>query len=123
VLPLKKCVSVVDDDPLVLGAIERLLRARGFEVRTYPSAEAFLDDAPARDSACLVLDIDLGGISGIELGRRLTNEGSRTPVVYITGVSRDRVDEEALATVPAALLHKPFPASQLFAAIAKATAP
>ena len=64
-------VAVVDDDDSFARALERLFRASGFEVRTYPSAEAFLAPTPLPQPDCLVLDVGLGGMSGLELQQRL----------------------------------------------------
>jgi len=77
-------VAVVDDDESVCRSFGRLLRAAGMQPITYDSAEAFLADAKRPQFSCLVLDIQLGGISGIELARRLIDVGQRTPVIFIT---------------------------------------
>ena len=73
----KTCIAVVDDDESVCRALCRLLRAAGLAPVAYHSAEAFLDDAKQPRFACLVLDIQLGGMFGIELHRRLNASGSR----------------------------------------------
>ena len=116
----EKAVAVVDDDPLMLGAIDRLLKARGFEVMTYESAEAFLDDEASKGAACLVLDISLGGISGLELGRRLLANGNRLPIIFITAIEGEWAHAEALAIGCLAYICKPFRASELIGAIVKA---
>src|SRR5262245_4896177 len=79
-----RTIAVVDDDPSMLKGLVRLLNAHGFGTQAFASAEAFLADSGAGSAACLVLDIHLGGISGIELRRRLTASGSRLPVIFIT---------------------------------------
>jgi FixJ family two-component response regulator len=117
-----KVVAVVDDEVAMRKAIVRLLSANGFVTRDYASAEAFLDCPAARDSACLVLDINLGGMSGIELQRRLKDFGSRLPVIFITAVDDEATHREATETGCAGYLHKPFPASALIGTIAKVTA-
>ena len=77
-------VAVVDDDEGVRSAFSRLLRAAGFQPVAYPSAEAFLADSKHPQFDCLVLDIQLTGVSGLELGERLAAVHQHTPVIFIT---------------------------------------
>jgi FixJ family two-component response regulator len=77
-------VAVVDDDEQACRALGRLLRAAGMQPIAYPSAEAFLADTKCPHFDCLVLDIQLGGMSGIELAQRLKAEGGHTPFIFIT---------------------------------------
>jgi FixJ family two-component response regulator len=116
----QKIVAVVDDDPGMLKAIERLLSASGFRVKASPSAEAFLASTASQDADCLVLDIQLDGISGLELRRLLTNSGCTVPVIFITAFDDERTRQEALKAGCVDFLRKPFPAHCLFAAIQKA---
>jgi len=118
----QKIVAIVDDDDLMLGAIARLLRAHGFAVRTYSSAEAFLDGDAAQQAACLVLDIGLKGISGIELRRHLVGAGNLLPVIFITAIDSARVYEKAMEAGCVAYLRKPFSSAELVEAIAEAAA-
>ena len=112
----------MDDDPALLKAIERLLSAHGFDVELFASAEAFLASVAANRMACLVLDIHLGGMSGIELRRHLTAIGCRLPVVFITAVTDDATHREAIDAGCVACLRKPFSARLLFDAIDRAAA-
>jgi FixJ family two-component response regulator len=91
-------VAVVDDDENLCRSLARLLRAAGFQPITYASAEAFLADTKHPQFDCLVLDIQLGGMSGIELAQRIAAEGRHTPVVFITAHD----DPEARAEAEAA---------------------
>jgi len=77
-------VAVVDDDEGFCRSLGRLLRAAGMQPITYPSAEAFLADSERPQFDCLVLDVQLTGMSGIELGRRLVAEGRHAPFIYMT---------------------------------------
>jgi FixJ family two-component response regulator len=77
-------VAVVDDDENSCRSLGRLLRAAGMQSITYSSAEAFLADTKHPQFDCLVLDVQLGGMSGIELGRRLVAEGRYAPFIYLT---------------------------------------
>lgn len=113
-------IAVVDDDASVRKSLGRLLRGAGFEVETFPSAEEFL----ARDTAChldcLVLDISLGGMSGLELRAELVQTGVRIPVVFITAHD-DAATLRALQEAPKSpCLRKPFDESLLFEAIGTA---
>lgn len=118
----QQVVAVVDDDPGMLKSIERLLKAYKFQTATFTSAEAFLD-APAGAASCLVLDIHLGGMSGIDLRRRLTASGSNLPVIFISAVDDETVHEEAIEAGCVAYLRKPFLAHLLIGAINKAVVP
>jgi FixJ family two-component response regulator len=88
-------IAVVDDDEAVCRSFGRLLRAGGLQPVTYPSAEAFLADTKHPHFDCLVLDVQLSGMSGIELSRRLAAVGEKTPVVFIT--AHDNADARAEA--------------------------
>jgi FixJ family two-component response regulator len=77
-------VAVVDDDENICRSFGRLLRAAGFQPVTYDSAESFLADKKHPQFGCLVLDVQLGDMSGIELAQRLAATGGRTPVIFIT---------------------------------------
>src|SRR5262245_61890767 len=79
-------VFLVDDDADVRRAVARLLRARGFAVATYPSAEAFLERPPRSDRpCCLVMDLRLPGLCGLDLHDRLGSMGIHIPVVFVSG--------------------------------------
>jgi len=77
-------VAVVDDDENICRSFGRLLRAAGFQPVTYDSAESFLADRKHPQFGCLVLDIQLGAMSGIELAEQLAAAGGRTPVIIVT---------------------------------------
>jgi FixJ family two-component response regulator len=113
-------VIVVDDDPGFLKSVARLLSVNGLDVKTFVSAEALLDSDFARTATCMLLDIDLGGISGIELRRRLTALGSECPVIFMTAIDDDATRNEAMAVGCVAYLKKPFAPQLLLDAIAKA---
>jgi FixJ family two-component response regulator len=117
----RKVVAVIDDDPAMLKAVERLLSAMGFDAKTYVSAEAFLESAAASKAECLVLDIHLGGISGIELRRQLAASGSNLPIIFITSDDNESTYREATEAGCVACLHKPFLAKLLIGAIDRAT--
>lgn len=113
-------VVVVDDDSPVRGALARVLVAAGFQVRTYPTAEAFLENGALADCACLVLDIRLPGMSGFELYRRLLQLGQPVPVIFITARDDDMARAEAARLNAIAYFAKPFSALLLTDAIGSA---
>ena len=113
-------VAVVEDDPGMRRCVERALNLHGFEAEIFPSAEAFLGRDPDSRVACLVLDIHLPGMSGLELRRRLTAAGSTLPVIFITAVDHDAVETAAIQAGCAAYLHKPFSAELLITAVTNA---
>jgi FixJ family two-component response regulator len=110
-------VAVVEDDPSMLKSIERLLKAHDFQPVTFTSAEAFLQAAAATTAACLVLDLHLGGMSGIELRRQLTASGSNLPVVFMSAADDESVRQKAVEAGCVAYFHKPFSAHYLICAV------
>jgi FixJ family two-component response regulator len=119
-LPTRKSVFVVDDDPSLLASVGRLLRQHDFEVILFNSAEALQRHGNFDQAFCIILDINLGKASGIELHRWLTASRVRLPVVFITG--NDNHATRAVAVQPEciAYLTKPFSAKSLIEAIQKA---
>src|SRR6195256_5811467 len=110
-------VIVVDDNAGFLKSVARLLSVHGFATRTFSSAEALLDSDAARTAACLLLDIHLGGISGIELQRRLAASGSTCPVIFMTANDDEATRNEAVDAGCIAYLRKPFTRNVLLDAI------
>jgi len=115
-----KIVAIVEDDAGMLRAIERLLRAHDFGTETYSSAEEFLK-ANRSTASCLIIDIHLGGISGIELRRQFVDAQQR--VVFITASDRELDRKEALAAGCVAFLRKPFSANSIVEAVSNAPEP
>lgn len=113
-------VAVVDDDEGACRALSRLLRAEGIQPIGYPSAEAFLADTKAPLFDCLVLDVQLSGMSGLELDRRLHASGSSVPVIYVT--AHDEPETRALAQAAgcAAYFGKTAPGKDVIEAIRRA---
>ena len=113
----KSTVVVVEDDAGMLKALERLLRAGGFQAVLFSSAEALLGTDAAASAACLVLDIHLPGLSGFELRRRLTVLGHLQPVIFITAVDDEAARDEARQLACIAYFRKPFEGAALLSAI------
>ena len=110
---------VVDDNAGFLKGVARLLVHNGIESRTFASAEALLENGSARTATCLLLDIHLGGISGIELQRRLAASGSKCPVIFMTANDDEATRNEAVDAGCIAYLRKPFARHVLLDAIGK----
>ena len=113
-------IAIVDKDRSVRRALGRLLQAHGFRTQAYASAEAFLLRGRTDEPACIVLDIELDGMSGMELLDRLKADGSSRPVVVITAVDSESTRRRTLEAGCVACLQKPFSADLLLAAITKA---
>jgi FixJ family two-component response regulator len=116
----KSLVVVVEDDAGMRKALARLLRVAGYRTALFPSAEAFLDSTESHLVACLVLDIHLPGISGLELRRRLTALGCHWPVIFITAQDEDSACAEARQLECVAYFRKPFEGAALLEAIRRA---
>jgi FixJ family two-component response regulator len=119
---VRKLVAVIDDDAFVRRALDRQLRAAGFRCEVFPSAESFLDIAMELRADCLVSDINLGGMSGLELALHPTVVNLKLPVVLITS-QHDPVLEEPAQVVASAFLHKPIPPGKLLEAIVDTVGP
>ena len=112
-----RTIAIVDDNPSLLQGLSRLLSAHGFRVQTFASAELFLEDIANCEADCLLLDVHLAGISGIDLQRRLTSSGTELPVIFMTGIDNATTRQEAFDAGCVAYLRKPFLAKLLIDAI------
>jgi FixJ family two-component response regulator len=113
-------IAVVDDDESIRRALSRLLRVGGFRVEAFASAALLLETLPGRGFACLILDIHLGGMSGLDLMESLSEAGSKTPVIIITASESESAEERATRGGASAFLRKPLDAEVLLAQIRKA---
>lgn len=116
-------VAIVEDDAAMRKSIERLLQASGYATAAFASAEEFLQSAIVDRATGLVLDIHLGGISGIELRRLLHTARSKVPVVFITAHDDEATRAEAIALGCVDYLQKPFEASRLTDALERGINP
>jgi FixJ family two-component response regulator len=110
-------VFVVDDDPSVCRSIERLIEPTGLKVRTFRSAAQFLAQSRPPTPACLVLDVQLPGLSGLDLQRELTQSGMGLPIIFITGHGDIPMTVRAMKGGAVEFLTKPFRSTQLLTAI------
>ena len=116
-------VAVVDDDESVCRSFGRLLRTAGFQPVTYPSAELFLEDTKRPRFDCLVLDVQLEGMSGLELRDRLSAVKDSTPVIFITAHDNPTVRAEAEAAACAGYFRKTDSGALVLEAITRAVKP
>ena len=115
-------VALVDDDQSVRRSFARLLRAAGIQAITYSSAEAFLADKKRPHFDCVVLDVQLEGMSGIELGKIIaTTQGHRAPVIYITAFDDPETRTQAEAAGCAAYFRKNDSGDDVLEAIRRLT--
>jgi FixJ family two-component response regulator len=116
-------VHVVDDDTSFRTAIERRLKHAGYEVQTYSSAQHLLDRLPGvEEPGCILLDVQMPGLSGLELQNRLVELGSILPIVFVTGHSDIPTTVRAIKAGADDFLTKPIPSEQMIAAIERAMA-
>lgn len=119
-MPLRRSVFVVDDDWSIRTSMNRLLRGYGFDATLFESVGDLLRHGNFDTAICIVLDIDLDGISGIDVRRILTEQGVTAPVIYITGNDSPANRAAALGSGCLAYLPKPFTAESLIGSIERA---
>jgi FixJ family two-component response regulator len=111
--PTPALVAVIEDDAISRSALGRLLLSSGFEPALFNCAETFIVSQPTREWLCLIVDVHLTGMSGIDLQRRLRLEGSGVPIIITTGDRTDTIRETAQRSGCTAFLLKPFSAETL----------
>jgi len=110
-------ISIIDDDDSVRESLRRLMRSVGFAVNVFASAEEFLDSDRLRNTDCLILDVRLPGMSGLELKRHLATSHSDIPIIFITAYEDDDVRARALNAGAVDYFLKPFNDENLLDAI------
>jgi FixJ family two-component response regulator len=100
-------VSIVDDDESVRTATSSLLRSLGWQVCLYASAEAFLESGTASDVTCVISDIQMPGMTGIEMQQRLLRSGHAPPIIFITAFESEVARKQALESGALCFLNKP----------------
>jgi FixJ family two-component response regulator len=101
-------ISIVDDDPLVRESTVDLLNSIGYAATGFESAEDFLDSDQVNSTSCLITDLQLPGLNGIELQEHLKQDGNRVPVIFITAFPEARLQARAMAAGAVAFLTKPY---------------
>lgn len=107
-------ISVVDDDETVRIAVSRLMKSVGFRAERFASAEDFLSSGRDQDSACLILDVQMPGMGGLELQRHLAAVGHSMPIIFITGHSDEKKQTQAIQAGAVRFLCKPVDQEDLF---------
>lgn len=115
--PLPKLIGVVDDDESVRLAISALLRSAAYSAESFESAESFLKLEPPRAFDCLIVDVRMPGVDGLELQRRLDSAKSTLPIIFITAHDDPQARQKAMDAGAAGVFRKPFDSDALLAAI------
>jgi FixJ family two-component response regulator len=110
-------IAIVDDDDSLRNSLNNLLRSVGFRAEGFCSAEAFLNSNQLHDTACLILDVRMPGMSGLDLQRQLVATNCRIPIIFITSHGGDDARARALAGGAVDFLYKPFREEALLKAI------
>ena len=122
-MPRAPLIAIVDDDDALRHSLDDLLQSVGFRVQGFASAEAFLRTQHAPETACLILDVRLPGMNGLELQRQLVAAHWAIPIIFITAHADDDVRARALAAGAVAFLYKPCREEDLLRAIEAALKP
>jgi FixJ family two-component response regulator len=112
-----RLISIVDDDDSLRNSLANLIRSVGFRTQGFASAEAFLGSDQARETACLILDVRMAGMNGLDLQRRLVAEDRRLPIIFITSHADDDARARALAAGAVDFLYKPCREEELLGAL------
>ena len=118
----KPHVFVIDDDAVVLRALERLLRSNGFTVETFTSPTAFLERLPYDGLACMLLDLRMPGLSGLDVQETMSRQGASIPIIFLSAAADVPSTARAMREGAVDFLIKPVDEPQLFDAIARACA-
>jgi FixJ family two-component response regulator len=110
-------IAIVDDDEAIREATTSLLKSNGFRTEAFASAEEFLNSPLLAKTRCLLLDIEMPGISGLELQHHLAAKGHRIPIIFITAHDNRAIRNEAMRTGAVDFLPKPFSEERLLLAI------
>ena len=106
-------ISVVDDDASVRSAVDNLLSAHGYQIETFASAEEFLRSARPNDTACVVADMQMAGMTGLDLLVHMRSQGNAAPFIFITAFPDESLRVRALQAGAICFLTKPFTAPSL----------
>jgi len=113
----EKMVAVIDDDESYRDAVQRLLKSAGLSVRTFGSAELFLNSGQQHEAGCLIADIRMPGMSGLELQTKLNADHCRIPTIFITAHGDEKMRLQAMRAGAVKFLMKPFDGETLLEAV------
>jgi FixJ family two-component response regulator len=113
----EKMVAVIDDDESYRGALQRLMKSAGLSVQSFGSAEAFLDSGQQHETGCLISDIRMPGMSGLELQSKLNSDHCPIPTIFITAHGDEKMRLQAMRGGAVKFLAKPFDGETLLEAV------
>ncbi len=113
-------ISIVDDDKSVRDAAKTLIRSLGYSTATFASAEEFLESGRLGDTACVITDVQMPGMSGMDLQDHLVANGHGTPVIFVTAYPEEKIRTRALKAGAFGFLSKPFSEDSLIACLDRA---
>jgi len=116
-MPGVPLISIVDDDDFFRNSLDNLIRSVGFRAQGFSSAEAFLNSDQVRETACLILDVRMPGMSGLELQRQMVAANWRIPIIFVTSYADGDEQAQALEAGAVDYLYKPFQEENLINAI------
>jgi FixJ family two-component response regulator len=116
-VPSAPLIAIVDDDDALRNSLDDLIRSIGFRTLGFSSAEEFLTSNQARDAACLILDVRMPAMSGLDLQQQIVAAKWQTPIIFVTSHADDDARLRALAAGAVAYLYKPFHEKELLNAI------
>jgi FixJ family two-component response regulator len=119
-LPVTPLISVIDDDESVRMATTALARSLGHAVRSFASAQAFLESAYVDNTSCLIVDVQMPRMSGVELQSALLSQGRRIPIIFMTAFPDEKIRSRVLRSGAVGYISKPFRAQGLIECIDKA---
>ena len=119
-MPAPSVISIIDDDESVRSSLRSLVRSLGLDACTFASAEEFLNSSHPDDTSFLITDLQMPGLSGIELQRLLLAQGRHIPIIFVTAFPDDRIQARALGWGALGFLSKPFETQTLISLIDKA---
>ena len=114
---VRSLLSVVDDDEMLRESLPDLLREVGFEARAFSSGQEFLSSKYVDETRCLILDVAMPGMSGLDLQEELKRRGQAIPIIFITGQKDEDIRKQALRQGAAKFLYKPFSDNALLDAV------
>jgi FixJ family two-component response regulator len=113
-------IAIIDDDPSAREATQRLVRSLGHKTQVFSSAEEYLQSEHGQQPACLITDLHMPGMSGIDLQDRLIADGCRVPMIFVTAYFEERIEAQAMEAGAYGFLRKPFDDESFVACLDKA---
>ena len=113
-------IAIIDDDASAREATQRLVRSLGHKTQVFSSAEEYLQSEHGRHSCCLITDLHMPGMSGLDLQDRLIADGCRVPIIFVTAYFEEQVEAQAMSAGAFGFLRKPFDDESFVACLDKA---